>query len=102
MVDTITSGRVVPMDTTVAPMSSSGRWNRRASADAPSTNQSPPLIRQSNPKRNRMPGIIISFLPISLRAQIAPHHITKAILYMIPNFRVEYNALPEDILNPTI
>jgi len=90
------------MDTTVAPMSSSGRWNRRASADAPSTNQSPPLIRQSNPKRNRMPGIIISFLPISLRAQIAPHHITKAILYMIPNFRVEYNALPEDILNPTI
>lgn len=47
---------------------------------------------QNNPKRNRMPGIIISFLPISLRAQIAPHHIAKAVLYMIPNFRVEYNA----------
>ena len=38
-VETMTSGRVVPMDTTVAPISSSGRWNRRASADAPSTNQ---------------------------------------------------------------
>ena len=30
----MTSGRVVPMDTTVAPISSSGRWNRRASAEA--------------------------------------------------------------------
>ena len=41
MVDTITSGRVVPMDTTVAPMSSSGRPNRRAMPVAPSTTLSP-------------------------------------------------------------
>ncbi len=33
MVETMTSGKVVPMETTVAPMSSSGRWNRRASAE---------------------------------------------------------------------
>ena len=62
MVDTMTSGRVVPMDTTVAPMSSSGRWNRRASAEAPSTNQSPPLIRNSRPTINNNTGTSIIFL----------------------------------------
>ena len=57
---TLASGKVVPMETTVAPMSSSGRWNRRASAEAPSTNQSPPLIRNSRPTINSSTGISIS------------------------------------------
>ncbi|MBP7955597.1 MAG: HD domain-containing protein [Faecalibacterium sp.] len=42
-------------------MSSSGRWNRRASAEAPSTNQSPPLIRQSRPMINKTTGISMAF-----------------------------------------
>ena len=59
----MTSGRVVPMDTTVAPMSSSGTWKRRAMPVAPSTNQSPPLIRHSRPTINNRTGIsIISLL----------------------------------------
>ena len=62
VVDTMTSGRVVPMDTTVAPMSSSGTWKRRAMPVAPSTNQSPPLIRHSRPTINNRTGISIIFL----------------------------------------
>ena len=60
------------------------------------------LDKAEQSQKKQDAGIIISFLPISLRAQIAPHHITKAVLYMIPNFRVEYNALPENILSPTL
>ena len=49
-----TSGRVVPSrhhrcaDKTAAP----AEWNRRASAEAPSTNQSPPMMRNSRPTIN--------------------------------------------------
>ena len=61
VVDTMTSGRVVPMDTTVAPMSSSGTWKRRAMPVAPSTNQSPPLMRHSRPTMNSKTGMSINF-----------------------------------------
>ena len=44
-------------------MSSSGTWKRRAMPVAPSTNQSPPLIRHSRPTINNRTGIsIISLL----------------------------------------
>mgnify|MGYP003006591249 CR=1 FL=1 len=62
VVETITSGRVVPMDTTVAPMSNSGTWKRRAMPVAPSTNQSPPLIRHNRPTINSKTGISMFFL----------------------------------------
>ena len=52
VVETMTSGRVVPMETTVAPISISGRWNFLAMPVAPSTNQSPPKIRQTRPIMN--------------------------------------------------
>ena len=50
--DTMTSGRVVPIDTTVAPIRISGTWNRRAMPTAPSTNQSPPLMSRRSPSPN--------------------------------------------------
>ena len=52
MEDTITSGIVVPMETTVAPMSISGMLYLCAIPTAPSTNQSPPLIRRIKPNAN--------------------------------------------------
>ena len=52
MVETMTSGSVVPIETTVAPIRSSGSLNFLAKALAPSTNQSPPLIRQARPTIN--------------------------------------------------
>ena len=62
MVDTITSGRV-------APMSSSGTWKRRAMPVAPSTNQSPPLMRHSRPTMNSKTGMSIVFLLLFLAEQ---------------------------------
>ena len=78
----MTSGRVVPMDTTVAPMSSSGTWKRRAMPVAPSTNQSPPLIRHSRPTINNRTGISIIFLLFSSDGSRG----TKKDLYHIGHF----------------
>ena len=58
--DTMTSGRVVPMETTVAPTMISGILKRCASPVAPSTNQSPPKIRNTSPSINKM--IVIAML----------------------------------------
>ena len=57
--DTITSGNVVPIDTTVAPISISGMWNLFAIPVAPSTNQSPPLISSNSPAINNITACII-------------------------------------------
>ena len=48
---------------TFAPISSSGRWKRRASADAPSTNQSPPLLKKSSHTINSSTGMRITISP---------------------------------------
>ena len=56
--DTITSGSVVPIDTTVAPFNISGIWNRSAILLAPSTNQSPPLISRTRPITNKITALI--------------------------------------------
>jgi hypothetical protein len=55
----MTSGNVVPMETTVAPMMISGTWNRSAMPVAPSTNQSPPLISSTRPRANSSIGMSI-------------------------------------------
>ena len=60
--ETMTSGNVVPMETTVAPTMISGIRNRRASPVAPSTNQSPPLISSTRPSANNKMGTSITFL----------------------------------------
>ena len=62
----MTSGSVVPMETTVAPMSSSGTPNRWAMFTAPSTNQSPPLMRHSSPAQNKITAttMIYSCFPV--------------------------------------
>ena len=51
--EVITSGSVVPMDTTVAPIRSSGSLKRFAIEDAASTNISPPFISRINPNANK-------------------------------------------------
>ena len=68
LADTMTSGNVVPMDTTVAPIRSSGTWNLSAIPVAPSTNQSPPLIKRARPTINNRTGtiIILSLLTLQL------------------------------------
>ena len=58
--ETMTSGMVVPMETIVAPMRISGILNLWAMPTAPSTNQSPPLIRRTKPIRKSTIGKIIS------------------------------------------
>ena len=50
--ETITSGKVVPIDTIVAPITISDIRILRARPVAASTNQLPPKIRHANPKRN--------------------------------------------------
>lgn len=52
--DTITSGRVVPIDTTFAPIIISGTRNRLEIPTAPSTNQSPPFINSNAPPINKI------------------------------------------------
>ena len=49
----MTSGSVVPIETTVAPIKSSDIWNLCAIPVAPSTKKSPPLIRRIRPKTRR-------------------------------------------------
>ena len=52
MVETMISGSVVAMDTTVAPIRNCGRPEASAIHVAASTNQSPPLTINASPSRN--------------------------------------------------
>jgi hypothetical protein len=51
--DTVSSGRVVARETTVAPMINLGTPVASAIQTAPSRNQSPPLMIKSSPNKNK-------------------------------------------------
>jgi hypothetical protein len=63
--DTITSGRVVPIDTTVAPIISSGIRKRLAIPTELSTKRSPPFISSTAPTTNKIRAPVkVSFSPL--------------------------------------
>ena len=82
--DTITSGSVVPIDTTVAPIRTSGILNLFAIPQAPSTNQSPPLIRSNSPtmKNNTANTISASKNHILMLTHLPCRNLTELKIYL--------------------
>ena len=81
--ETESSGRDVPMATTVSPMISPGTLNLFATQDAPSTKKSAPFMRSMKPKTNIRIFFnnSIIFVPCS-RIQNAPFRYLKAHLFL--------------------
>ena len=69
MDDVISSGKVVPMLTTVAPMMNCGTPDISAILLAESTNQSPPLMIRTSPTRNK--NTVRQISPVRVIARIS-------------------------------